>query len=46
MKYLTKNISSCKIGHGGSHTVNRNKKIKDIIIEEHQTYGKSDYTLI
>ena len=25
MKYLTKNISSCKIGHIGSHTVNRKK---------------------
>lgn len=45
MKYLTKNISSCKVGHIGSHTVNKNKNIKDIIVKEHQIYKrvKSDY---
>lgn len=45
MKCLTKNISSCKIGHVGSHTVNQNKNIKNILAEEHQIYKrvKSDY---
>jgi len=40
MKYLTKNISSCIIGHAGSQTVNKNVNIQNILIEEHRVYQK------
>jgi hypothetical protein len=40
MKYLTKNISSCIIGHVGSQTVNKNVRIQNILIEEHKAYQK------
>lgn len=40
VEYLTKNISSCKIGHVGSYTVNKNNNIKKILIQEHKIYQK------